>query len=306
MDGITITMMATGEQSVDALFGDLKRLMQACGGRVRLEKEIYGEYAQILCERPVKTAWNQALRSMIRGNVATALAGYIVREEERELLRSMIITEFSYENEEDIGRILQYCASMLDVEDETGLAAEHSRQRREQLIAMELDDFLKEHPTVNIQGLLQFRLQSYLEELREVLEYAMDEYLMDKQYQEFISLLKYFVFIQETKIPEAHLMHKGGNEFVILNEQMKPITADDIDETLSVEWLDSDFNFEDLIVSTLITVAPQRIYIHTREPDVPVIRTIVQIFEERAKICNYCRVCKPLLGERSKQDQLSP
>jgi len=306
MDGITITVMASKEHSGIVLQAHLERLLQAYAGKIRLETENFGEFAQIRCERPAKTVWKEPLRMIIQDKIGSAIAAYIVQEEELELLRSIIMTDFAYEDEEEIAKVVQYCGSMLNAEDDPELATDHSRKRREQLIAQEVGVFLKENVTINIHGLLQFRLQGYLEELREIVEYAVDEYLMDKQYQEFISLLKYFVFIQDTKIPEAHLMHKGGNEFVILNEQMKPITAEDIDETLSVEWLDSDFNFEDLIVSTLITVAPQRIYIHTREPDVAVIRTIVQIFEERAKLCHYCRVCKPLLGERSKQDQLSP
>ncbi|WP_409344880.1 sporulation protein YtxC [Paenibacillus sp. MBLB4367] len=306
MDGITITVMASKEHSASALQAHVERLLKAYAGKIRLEAEHFGEFAQIRCERPAKTAWNQTFRTIIRDKIGSAIAAYIVQEEEQELLRSIIMADFAYEDEEEIAKIMQYCGGMIGAEDDPELTTDHSRQRREQLIAHEISGFLKESGKINVHGLLQFRLQSYLEELREIVEYAVDEYLMDKQYQEFISLLKYFVFIQDTKIPEAHLMHKGGNEFVILNEQMVPITADDIDETLSVEWLDSDFNFEDLIVSTLITVAPQHIYIHTREPDVPVIRTIVQIFEDRAKLCNYCRVCKPLLGERSKQDQLSP
>ena len=52
---------------------------------------------------------------------------------------------------------------------------------------------------------------------------------MDRQYQEFISLLQYFVYIQEAKIPAAHLIHKGGHEFVILNDRMEPIDANEFD-----------------------------------------------------------------------------
>ncbi len=117
-----------------------------------------------------------------------------------------------------------------------------------------------------------------MEELHEVIDYAVDEFLMERQYQEFISLLKYFVYIQEAKTPAAHLMHKGGSEFTILNDQLQPIDANQFDSSFSIELLDKDINFEDMIVSTLITVSPEQIYIHTREPDVQIISTISQIF----------------------------
>jgi putative sporulation protein YtxC len=129
---------------------------------------------------------------------------------------------------------------------------------------------------------------------------------MDKQYQEFISLLQYFVYIQDAKIPSAHLMHQGGHQFILLNDQFKPIETTQLDTWFTIEMLDKEVNFEDMIVSTLITVAPQQIYIHTREPEAQIIKTIMQIFEGRFSICDYCRQCVLLLGDRQKKDQLFP
>ena len=42
-------------------------------------------------------------------------------------------------------------------------------------------------------------------------------------------------------------------------------------------------NMEDMIVSTLITVSPQQIVIHTRQPELPVMRTLETIFELRVR-----------------------
>ena len=56
---------------------------------------------------------------------------------------------------------------------------------------------------------MTFRLQSYEQELREMAEYAVDEFMLDQQYEEFVSLLKYFVYFQEPKMPLVHVIHKG-------------------------------------------------------------------------------------------------
>jgi putative sporulation protein YtxC len=170
-------------------------------------------------------------------------------------------------------------------------------------VSNEIKQFFKKNNDLNVDGFLEFRLKDYKDELREVVEYAVDEFIMDKQYQEFISLLKYFVFIQEAKIPEVHLMHKGGHEFVLFNDQMVPLDMKATEDSFKIEILDQEFNFEDLVVSTLISIAPQQIHIHTREPQVLVIQTINQIFENRVNICEYCRQCKPILGERMIQNQ---
>lgn len=113
--------------------------------------------------------------------------------------------------------------------------------------------------------------------------------------------MQYFVYIQEAKIPIVHLIHKGGHEFVILNDRMELIDANEFDATFKMEMLEKDINFEDMIVSTLITVSPANIYIHTRDADMTIIKTIRQIFEDRTTVCSYCRTCDIYLGKRQNK-----
>ncbi|MBE1441525.1 putative sporulation protein YtxC [Paenibacillus sp. OAS669] len=229
--------------------------------------------------------------------VAEVLAEWIVQEEEGRLIRTMIVRDFDYKREEDIVSIMGYCRpAPFPEEGEEAFepALEQSVSRRKQMIAQAISAFLQEYTDLNVQGFLQFRLQDYMNELREAVEYAIDEFLMDQQYQEFISLLKYFVYIQEAKIPTAHLIHKGGNEFVLLNDRMELIDTSQTDATFTVEMIEKDINFEDVIVSTLISVSPRQICIHTRDPEVQVIKTITQIFENRVQLCEYCRLCHNL------------
>lgn len=229
--------------------------------------------------------------------VAEAVSEWIIQEEEGRLIRTMISRDFDYKLEEEINSILSYCRPVPSSEEEEGVfepTFEQSVFRRKQMIAQAVSSFLQEYTDLNLQGFMKFRLQDYMSELHEVVEYAIDEFLMDQQYQEFISLLQYFVYIQEAKIPTAHLIHKGGNEFTLLNDRMEPIDTSQTDATLTVEMIEKDINFEDVIVSTLISVSPRQICIHTRDPEVQVIKTITQIFENRVQLCEYCRLCHNL------------
>ncbi|MCS7462751.1 putative sporulation protein YtxC [Paenibacillus doosanensis] len=224
---------------------------------------------------------------------ADALAEWIIHEEEEGLLRSLIARHYEYKKDEEIRSILSYC--LPGAFGEAGEPPfEQTFSRRKQIIAQAVFEYLQEHTDLNLEGFIHFRLHDYMEELHEMVEYAVDEFLMDQQYQEFISLLKYFVYIQEAKIPVAHLIHKGGNEFALLNDSMEPIDTSENDATVTVEMLEKDINFEDVIVSTLISVSPQQIYIHTRDPEVQVIKTIKQIFENRVQLCDYCGLCHNL------------
>ncbi len=231
--------------------------------------------------------------------VAQAVAQYVAEFHEQDVIRSLIADEYGYDEPEELAEIEAYCWHNSDPLQE----ADHSAdlERRKQQIAEEVAEYLNANHLLNVEGMVRFRLLRYTEHLRGIVEYAIDEYTADKQYEEFISLLKYFVYIQEAKIPAAHLIHKGAHEFDLLNEKMEPIETKQLDQFV-VEMIDKEINYEDMIVSTLITVSPQHVYIHTRNPDMQVIRTIQQIFEDRAAVCTSCPLCRPLLGDYKRQD----
>lgn len=237
----------------------------------------------------------------IRDVVAQATAEYILDILEKEIVRDLIVREYGFEEPEELAAIESYCWHSSDPLQDPLQNMDIGTRHRKSRIYEELIQYFDQEHLLNIDGMVRFRLQRYTDELRDIIEYAIDEYTADKQYEEFISLLKYFVYIQEAKIPAAHLIHRGGHEFILLNEQMEPIETKQLDQFV-VEMIDKEINYEDMIVSTLITVSPQKVYIHTRNPEMQVIKTIQQIFEERASVCTSCPRCRPLLGEYKRQD----
>lgn len=242
--------------------------------------------------------------------VCRVLADYILEEWEEELLRRLVGKDKRYsQNERE--ELLAYCRQLENVSDFAFAAAADSsstgRARKRSLLEQDLADCFAEGPVLHLDGVLRFRINRYGAELKELLEYASDEFLMDRQYKEFIALLRYFVYVQDSRIPLAHIIHKGGHAFLLLDENLKPIDTEKLDTTYKVEFMDKDYNLEDMIVSALLTISPERIRIHTREPELPVIKTLTQIFENRTEICLQCKSCEtinsPSLGHK---DKLSP
>jgi len=172
-----------------------------------------------------------------------------------------------------------------------------SYERRLGKLGGAIAEYLAAEKFLHVEGVLRFRAEPYLEELRDAVSYAADEWMMEKQYREFVALLKYFVYLQETKMPAAHVVHHGNHEFTLLNERMMPIDTRQMDQFV-VELIDKDISCEDVIVSTLISVAPAKLYVHTRTPEEQVIKTILTIFEGRTELCASCSVCAAPL-ERS-------
>lgn len=244
--------------------------------------------------------------------IAQALAEHILMEEETHLIKALITEGLKYLPSANPEMILHFCLALLNGEGDSPEWGKeqgdtiNSSFRRQQKLSDAVETYFQENRLLDIDGFLRFRLKDYMDDLREVVEYAFEEYRMEQQYQEFIALLKYFVYIQETKIQTVHLIHKGGHEFLILDEQLKPIHTAVTEAPITLEMIEKDMNFEDMIVSTLITVSPGNIYIHTREPELTIIKTIMQIYEDRTILCSYCRHCQSFLGTPDKQDQLYP
>jgi putative sporulation protein YtxC len=272
-------------------------------GSIQLHCQNFRSYFTLKCSGVLPDFQVSEWGKPILQEAANILSAFIMDQVEMKLLREVISGPYRYEEPHDVQAIEKYCTHLLNQPEETE-GMPKPRVRRQEKVAAEIRKYFEEQTELNLQGLIRFRLADYRDELKEVVEYAIDEYIMDQQYQEFISLLKYFVYIQEAKIPVAHLMHHGGHDFTLLNDKMAPIETKEFD-SFTVELLDREINFEDMIVSTLISVSPQNIVIHTRDPEEQVVKTIMQIFEDRAQICVNCKGCHPVLGVHNK-DQLSP
>jgi putative sporulation protein YtxC len=234
-----------------------------------------------------------------RKRAARALAKAIVEAYEREWMIRCIYKELGKEDRDGIESVLAHCGRLLEPHpDDEGSDAFF--ERRTSKLAAAIMSYWEEEKFLHVEGFLRFRSEAYIEELRDTVAYAVDEWMMERQYQEFISLLKYFVYIQEAKIPAAHVVHHGNHDFTLLNNMMTPIDTKQMDQFV-VELIDSDINYEDVIVSTLISVSPGKLYVHSRTPETQVIKTIMTIFEGRAELCSDCHVCLPLLEERKRK-----
>ena len=67
-----------------------------------------------------------------------------------------------------------------------------------------------------MEGFIRFRLKDYIEELKYIIDGSVDELLIDREYNEFIKLLRYFVEIQEPKVEEVHVLLEGTKNILFL------------------------------------------------------------------------------------------
>lgn len=230
--------------------------------------------------------------------ISLALAEYVVDVKEEELAARVMKRDYSFESRDEALQVQQMVNRMLADGTETG----GSRETRRSLVQEALSEYLQISSELHLDGFALFRLKTYEDKLREIVDFAVDEYLLDKQYEEFIGLLQSFVYFQEPLTPLVHLMHKHGHEFAILSEQFTPVHIPASGGVVA-RIADQEMQMEDVIVSTLISLSPDKILIHTQDPDAQVITTISRIFGERVEICLRCPHCKPFHQEFRRLDQ---
>ncbi|NBI30281.1 putative sporulation protein YtxC [Chengkuizengella marina] len=228
--------------------------------------------------------------AMLYQSISQSLAHFIINDLQNILVLRLLKKEQPQFDKNEISRLNKYCSDLLN---ESSHSSNFIRKKY-QKIEEQLYHYIEKNTQLNLDAFIRFRLQFYIQELNDVVEYAVEEYISDQQYKEFMSLLKSFVFTQEYKVPTVHIIHDGENDFLILDDDLKCLDHDDTNNEIY------DKNFDDLIITKLVSLSPQKIVIHTRKPEMQVIHVIEQIFEQRTILCKRCNMCEKILSNYRK------
>ena len=137
-----------------------------------------------------------------------------------------------------------------------------------------------EHTIIYLKGFITFRLQKYRDELSSQIESIINEYIVEKEYDEFVSLLNLYVNSEESKIDCVHLIYKN-QEPILLDQNHKQIETDA--NLLNAKYLsDITFSSADVVFNTLLNIIPKKIYIHLNNSEKDeFINTLELVFENR-------------------------
>jgi putative sporulation protein YtxC len=156
-----------------------------------------------------------------------------------------------------------------------------------------IQNCIMENDSINIEGFLTFRLRELNSDIEAIVDKTVERFMVEKEYNEFIKLLKYFVEIQESKIDEVHIINKKDGSY-----EVKDRYGINIMEKLKVEIgkikYPGEVKLDDMLISALITNCPEKIVIHCAEnnPNKELIETIKNVFEERVTFTSSSRISK--------------
>ncbi|MCX7714203.1 MAG: putative sporulation protein YtxC [Clostridia bacterium] len=182
------------------------------------------------------------------------------------------------------------------------LANEHGKNRV--IIKNKLIEYISLSDTIIIDGFIAFRLNEYINKLELAADRAVEILIAKKEYDEFIDLLRFFVDIQNPVINTIHVL-RIEEKYVMLDSSYNEISNECIDDFLN-EMRYGTINYDDLLLSTLITLAPKNIYIHQvyKIENKELLSTLKKVFENRIKFCNDCSLCNGINGAKDFNKKL--
>lgn len=270
--------------SLERLAGMLNRTFVGTDNPVdSVQWELSREDGVIRCQFPLGPGPEDKKNYCDR--VGRALAEYTLSDQEPSLLRALFQNRFGLKDEFETDALIAEAVSLLDGEpdiEESWMG--RGRERRLQKLTTRFSHYLEDHERLHLDGFMRFRLGDYRAEVQEAAETAIEERLMERQYQEFMTLLKSMVEWQETRTSAVHVLHSGGHAFRLLDEEMRPLDQDAHEIENGLPDVQEEQEEESRVVSRLLAASPRQLYIHTPEPESQVIRTIIGIFGDRAAL----------------------
>ncbi len=214
-------------------------------------------------------------------NFLTELIGEVVIEfYEEKILKQLINYNYFYFDEYEKNKILENCMQLIEPE----------MYNTKLLDNKNIKEYVKENKAMILDGFVYFRLRAYLEYLDEVVDSGVNQFVIEKEYREFISLLRVYV---ESKVPEHNLLHLIyiNGESILLDEKRNIVSVSE--NIYNAKYLsDISFSSNDFALNTLLCLLPRRIEIHLIDDEDEFINTLKLIFEGRVTICKDCDICK--------------
>lgn len=182
---------------------------------------------------------------------------------------------------------LQICDNCIDIIEDT---EEAIINKRIEMIQKALFLYIQEHKSMILEGFVNFRLKEYISYLDNAIDTAVNQFIIEKEYNEFINLLKIYIDSKPAECEILHLIYING-ESILLDKEKNIVSVSE--NILNSKYLsDISFSSNDFALNTLLSLLPAKIEMHVIGIEDEFIDTIKQIFEGRVSICKECNICR--------------
>lgn len=217
-------------------------------------------------------------------NFAEILSNTTINYYEKSTLKRIINSNYFYFNDIEKEKILDICIETLSDNQNLEFA------NRKNLVFISFLKYILYNKAIVLEGFINFRLKDYICLLDEAVDYSVNKFLVEREYSEFVNLLKVYINSKESNISMIHLIYIN-QESILLDEFNNLINTEE--HIFEAKYLsDITFSSNDYALNTLLTLLPQKINIHLiNSKEDEFINTLKLIFDNRVFLCNDCDIC---------------
>lgn len=245
------------------------------------------------CEIPGSDLLGQDVLREIKDSVASELSHVIIDEYEKMLVTRLIDENYAYLSQKDRDILKRKVSQALNgrVGERSDLRDGVERSRRKSRVWAKLAEYLERENEIVLEGFITFRLKEYLEDLYDSVEDVAEDYLTEREYREFLRLLKHFMSRQKNPLPEVNVI-RNGDSYTLLDDKRKPVEGE-VGRFLAKPPDGMDLGVDDIIVSAIVTLAPERVVWHGSKDNSPCFDLIHDLFDDKVVFCAGCALDQP-------------
>lgn len=217
--------------------------------------------------------------------LATILSYLVIDYFESDIIKNILHSNYFYFDNIEFFDILNLCYENLCDDNE------FSFENRQIVLFDIFYNYIKSHHSIIISGFVNFRLSSYRKLLEDLIDFSVNEYIIEREYYEFISLLKLYINSQSSLTNVVHIINLDYDIF-LLDENLNIIDIDK--KSLNAKYLsDVTFSNNDFVLNTLLNLLPKKLYLHqiSNYSNLEFVNTLKLIFDGRLEICTDCNIC---------------
>lgn len=146
--------------------------------------------------------------------LATILSYLVIDFFETDIIKKILVSNYFYFDNSEFSKILNLCIENLCDDDE------FSFTNRQMLLFDTFYEYITTHHSIVLSGFINFRLKEYRNILEDLVDFSVNEYIIEREYLEFISLLRIYVNSQPSSNQTIHLIFLENDTF-LLDENMR-------------------------------------------------------------------------------------
>ena len=141
--------------------------------------------------------------------VSCILSCLVIDELEESFLKMILLKNYFYFNSTEIKHILELCYEIFSDDFNTYFDKKYN------LLIESFENYLMANKSIILTGFINFRIKSYMEILENVVDEAVNTFVVEKEYMEFISLLKMYINSQTSNCDVVHLIYNNSNSILL-------------------------------------------------------------------------------------------